>query len=280
MKKLFIAAIAATLIAAPAIAADIEVGTPPYYRPPPPPPPLMFTWTGCYLGGHLGGAFTHNQFTGPLVVTPFGVTTTVVDISDINFGSNGFLVGGQAGCNYQLPWRWVIGIEGDASWGNIRGGKLLTASTTLADTTKVNVNGNLSLKADFIATATARLGYAVGFLGHGLIYGKGGAAWVGNRDDFDGQIATTVSSLPTVITPLNFSATETRVGWTVGVGVEWAVLRYWSVKGEYDFLDFGRHTVTFTDPVLGGASINVRQQISEVKFGINYRFGPGLVPMY
>ena|SRR5438093_3839601 len=63
-------------------------------------------------------------------------------------------------------------------------------------------------------------------------------------------------------------------------GVEWAVLRYWSVKGEYDFLDFGRHTVTFTDPVFGGASVNVRQQISEVKFGINYRFGPGLVPMY
>ena len=280
MKKLFIAGIAATLIAAPAIAADIEVGTPPYYRPPPPPPPLMFTWTGCYLGGHLGGAFTHNQFTGPLVVTPFGVTTTVVDISDTSFGSNGFLVGGQAGCNYQLPWKWVIGIEGDASWGNIRGGKLLTASTTLADTTTVNVNGNLSLKADFIATATARLGYAVGFLGHGLIYGKGGAAWVGNRDGFDGQVATTVSSLPTVVAPLNFSATETRVGWTVGVGVEWAVLRYWSVKGEYDFLDFGRHTVTFTDPVLGGASINVRQQISEVKFGINYRFGPGLVPMY
>ncbi len=274
-------AAAAALVAAPAIAADIEVGTPPYYRPPPPPPPLMFTWTGCYLGGHLGGAFTHNQFTGPLVVTPFGVTTTVVDISDINFGSNGFLVGGQAGCNYQLPWKWVIGIEGDASWGNIRGGKQLTVSTTLIDpftagTTTVNSNGNLSLKADFIATATARLGYAVGFLGHGLIYGKGGAAWVGNRYGFDGQVAL----LPTVVAPLNFSATETRLGWTVGVGVEWAVLRYWSVKGEYDFLDFGRHTVTFTDPVLGGASINVRQQISEVKFGINYRFGPGLVPMY
>jgi len=247
----------------------------------------MFSWTGCYLGGHLGGAFTNNEFTGPVEVTAFpntSVPTTIV-INNINFGSNGFLVGGQAGCNYQLPWKWVIGIEGDASWGNIRGGKRLTVSTTLIDpftagTTTVNSNGNLSLKSDFIATATARLGYAVGFLGHGLIYGKGGAAWVGDRDDFDGQIATTVSPLPTVITPLNFSATETRVGWTVGVGVEWAVLRYWSVKGKYDFLVFGRHAVTFTDPVFGGASINVRQQISEVKFGINYRFGPGLVPMY
>jgi len=103
---------------------------------------------------------------------------------------------------------------------------------------------------------------------------------VGNRDGFDGQVAIIVPSLPTVVAPLNFSTTETRVGWTVGVGVEWAVLRYWSVKGEYDFLDFGRHAVTFTDPFLGSASINVRQQISEVKFGINYRFGPGLVPVY
>lgn len=281
MKKLVIyAGIAATtLVAAPAIAADIEVGAPPpYYGRPLAPPPLMFTWTGCYLGGHLGGAFTNNEFSGPVEVT--SVPTTVV-INDIDFGSNGFLVGGQIGCNYQLPWRWVIGAEGDASWGNIRGGKQLTVSTTLIDpvtasTATVISNGNLSLKADFIATATARLGYAVGFLGQGLIYGKGGAAWVGDRYAFDGG----VTLAPTITAPLTFSASETRLGWTVGVGVEWAVLKYWSVKGEYDFLDFGRHSVTLNDPVFGGVSVNVRQQISEVKFGINFRFGPGLVPMY
>jgi outer membrane immunogenic protein len=299
MKNRFIyAALAATaLVGAPAMAADLAVGTPPYYRPPSPPPPLMFTWTGCHLGGHIGGGFTNNDFTNLVgdtaVATSFGVPVIVeTTANSVNFGSNGFLVGGQAGCDFQLPWRWVIGFEGDAAWANITGSKLLTASTTviapdLTTTTTVNSTSSLSLKTDFIATATARLGYAVGFLGQGLIYAKGGAAWVGNKDGFDGQVSTKTCEVltPTVcssaVTPFDFSASQTRLGWTVGVGVEWAVLRYWSVKGEYDFMDFGDHTVTLTDPVLGGAaSVNVKQQISEVKFGINYRFGPGLVPAY
>jgi outer membrane immunogenic protein len=307
VKKLVIyAGIAAiALVAAPASAADVEIGAPPpYYGRPLPPPPLMFTWTGCYLGGHFGGAFLNNNFTDLLledtaVPSTFGAPTTADLISRSNsFGSNGFLVGGQAGCDYQLPWRWVIGFEGNAAWANITGGQRLTGSATLlgilpgANTT-VNSNGNLSLKTDFIATATARLGYAVGFLGQGLIYAKGGAAWVGNRYEFDGQDATTSCAVvqlsppqctsfnPTVINPFSFNASETRLGWTVGVGVEWAVLRYWSIKGEYNFMDFGSHTVTFTDPLFGGGlSVNVKQQVNEVKLGINFRFGPEFIPMY
>jgi len=32
-------------------------------------------------------------------------------------------------------------------------------------------------------------------------------------------------------------------------------------------------TVTFNDPLLGAANISVSQRISEVKLGVNYRFG-------
>ena len=84
---------------------------------------------------------------------------------------------------------------------------------------------------------------------------------------------------PTIVTPFNFSASETRVGWTVGAGIEWAVWENWSVKLEYDYLDFGSSTVTFNDPVLGAATISVSQRISEVKLGVNYRFGSPL-PTY
>jgi len=90
---------------------------------------------------------------------------------------------------------------------------------------------------------------------------------------------------PTVVTPFNFltspnfAASETRVGWTVGAGVEWAVWENWSVKLEYDYLDFGSRTVAFNDPLLGAANISVSQRISEVKLGVNYRFGSPL-PRY
>jgi hypothetical protein len=58
--------------------------------------------------------------------------------------------------------------------------------------------------------------------------------------------------------------------------VEWAVWENWSVKLEYDYLDFGSRTVTFNDPLLGAANISVSQRISEVKLGVNYRFGSPL----
>jgi len=88
-----------------------------------------------------------------------------------------------------------------------------------------------------------------------------------------------VFSNPTVVTPFNSAASETRLGWTVGAGVEWAFWDNWSVKLEYDYLDFGSRTVTFNDPLLGAATISVSERISEVKLGVNYRFGSPL-PTY
>src|SRR6266446_2782059 len=104
---------------------------------------------------------------------------------------------------------------------------------------------------------------------------RGGAAWARDRYQFNGQVLTS----PSFVTPFNFGASETRVGWTVGAGVEWAVWENWSVKLEYDYLDCGSRTVTFNDPLLGAANISVSQRISEVKLGVNYRFGSPL-PRY
>ena len=142
-------------------------------------------------------------------------------------------------------------------------------------TTVVSSNGTAASRTDFIATATGRLGYTFGRLGEGMVYAKGGAAWANNRYQFNGQVLTS----PSFVTPFNFGASETRVGWTVGAGVEWAVWENWSVKLEYDYLDFGSRTVTFNDPLSGAANISVSQRISEVKLGVNYRFGSPL-PRY
>src|SRR5262249_2571956 len=149
-------------------------------------------------------------------------------------------------------------------------------------------NGTASSRTDFIATATGRLGYAFGRLGEGMVYAKGGAAWAHDKYQFNGQVLTSACGVVTAggcvlvnsfVTPFHFGASETRVGWTVGAGVEWAVWENWSVKLEYDYLDFGSRTVTFNDPLLGPANISVSERISEVKLGVNYRFGSPL-PRY
>ena len=65
-----------------------------------------------------------------------------------------------------------------------------------------------------------------------MVYGKGGVALVGDRyhsDDVDGNFF--------------FDATENRIGWTAGAGVEWAFTPEWSVKLEYNYYGFGTKSV-------------------------------------
>jgi outer membrane immunogenic protein len=306
VRKLFVAGVAvAALSAAPAMAGDLPINAPlypPLYRA---PPIIALSWTGCYLGGHIGGSFVDKkfgQFVDTAVPSTFGAPTSFA-ISDpsIDLNSTGLLGGGQVGCNFQFAANWVIGFEADASGANQQGGgdsRLQTESADLIGpgpviTTGVSSTGFASSRTDFIATATGRLGYTFGRLGEGMVYAKGGAAWAHDKYQFNGQVSTTACGLvqfvplpptcvfsnPTIVTPFNFGASETRVGWTVGAGVEWAFWDYWSVKLEYDYLDFGSRTVTFNDPLLGPANISVSERISEVKLGVNYRFGSPL-PRY
>jgi outer membrane immunogenic protein len=142
---------------------------------------------------------------------------------------------------------------------------------------------------------TGRLGYAFGSIGQGLIYGKGGMAWIANRHSFTGSVTTTFCATPAPpnppappqcltstadVTPFDWTGRETSVGWTIGAGVEWAMWGNWTIKGEYDYLDFGTKTLTLNDQLLGPASVSLRQRISQVKFGINYRFGSPVEPSY
>ena len=76
------------------------------------------------------------------------------------------------------------------------------------------------------------------------------------------------------------SVDDDRVGWTVGVGLEYALTPNWSVKGEYNYMDFGTERNRFTTvvfPVNSYHDTDIRQHVSVVKFGVNYRFGGAAV---
>jgi outer membrane immunogenic protein len=309
VKKSFVAGVTVgALFAAPAMAGELPIepvyapAYAPIYRA---PPIVALSWTGCYLGGHIGGSFIDKKFGGQFVdgavPSTFGAPTSfAISDSSTDLSSTGFLGGGQVGCNLQLAPNWVIGIEADASWANPQGGgdgsrqseAAVLIGTLPGITTPVNSNGLASSRTDFIATLTGRLGYTFGRVNQGMVYAKGGAAWAHDKYQFAGQVSTTACGTvqivpppqcvfvnPTIVTPFNFAASETRVGWTVGAGIEWAFWENWSVKLEYDYLDLGTRTVTFNDPLLGASAIDVSQRISEVKLGVNYRFGQPL-PTY
>jgi outer membrane immunogenic protein len=82
-----------------------------------------------------------------------------------------------------------------------------------------------------------------------------------------------------------FSGTggQDRVGWTVGTGIEWGLWQNWSIKAEYDYIDFGTRTTPTIGTVLPSivglpASVGLEDnlRIQQVEVGVNYRFLPNL----
>ena len=77
----------------------------------------------------------------------------------------------------------------------------------------------------------------------------------------------------------NFAASgtnsATRVGWTLGAGLEYAINNHWSARGEYRYTDFG-HLAISTDPSAIDAVFAVDRQLDQhqVQVGFSYKFGP------
>ena len=66
----------------------------------------------------------------------------------------------------------------------------------------------------------------------------------------------------------NFAASgansATRVGWTLGAGVEYAVNNHWSLRAEYRYTDFG-HLAISPDPSSVGAVFAVDRHLEQNK---------------
>jgi outer membrane immunogenic protein len=157
-------------------------------------------------------------------------------------------IGGfQLGYNYQVSWL-VVGVEGSFDWAGVRNNFACSASVCL-------------LEPEWFATAVGRIG---GAFGSALFYVDGGAAW--SHD-----------TVTNVFAGDTFLGSQMRPGWTVGVGIEYQVSHNWSVKLEYDYMNFGEQAVTVTDDLGNSVSESAKLQIQLVKGGFNYRFnGSGL----
>jgi outer membrane immunogenic protein len=265
MRKLLAASIAAAaMIAGPAVAADLPLKALPYKAPPPP----VYTWTGCYLGGHVGGGWVRDNETNVGTINganfPFGTTRS-------NDGS-GVIGGVQGGCNYQFAPVWLVGFEGDFTWANIN------ATSDTSGVLNPAVVNRVSDNYRWLSDITARFGFiAADSL---LLYVKGGAAWVHNDG---GSVTTNATGVVTDI----ISGSDTRVGWLIGAGGEWRVAPNWTVKLEYNYMEFRQTTSSFVDlgadaPVLTGVTLlrDHDTQIQTVKVGVNYLFGGPVVARY
>jgi len=233
MHRFIVASLAAGLGMGLAAASAADLGRPapaPVYAKAPMGAPL--SWTGCYLGANAGGAFVHNkEFAAPAGLD-FGSDTTT-----------GLVAGGQIGCDYQVS-AWVFGIQGQFDWAGLNATHDVPGTAGLA---------TVATDTKWLATATGRLGYTVAPVV--LVYGKGGVAWTRNDININ-------------VIGFQFPATDNRVGWTAGAGLEYMFAPNWSLFAEYNFVGFGTKTVNFPGP------IDVTQDIQTATVGVNWHLRP------
>jgi outer membrane immunogenic protein len=239
MQKILLAAtMIVSVVSGSALAADMpQPGPAPVYSKAPMLMP-MYSWTGCYVGGNVGGVWATTNWT----IAANGQAITNQNISS-------FLGGGQVGCNYQIS-AWVFGVQGDYDWTN--------ANTATADMAAVALTDHTNIKS--LASVTGRVGYAWDrFLG----YVKGGAAW--EKETY----STTVNVIGVTFS----TASETRTGWTIGVGGEYGFTDWLTGFAEYDYYGFGTTTNTFTTIVPSTQLANIKETQSVAKAGLNFKFG-------
>jgi outer membrane immunogenic protein len=222
-----------------ASAADMAVKARPVVAP-------VQTWTGCYIGGNVGGTFSH--------MDTWRVSVDTTGAAPANYGrenDSGFIGGGQVGCDFMAGPTLVFGIQGSFDFGSAKGSHFLTDFPTFSETN--------TLKS--IETATGRIGYlwTPQFLG----YVKGGMAWMQNRN----QVLSPGGALVE-------SSSFWLPGMTAGVGGEYMFTPNWSVFVEYNYMWIedlsGQHFTPAPGSV--GETLNVKQTAQTALIGVNYKF--------
>ncbi|MBR1194872.1 porin family protein [Bradyrhizobium sp. AUGA SZCCT0274] len=225
-----------------------------------------YNWTGFYVG--LNGGYSWGRARNTFEPgAPLGITT---------FGQNvdGGLGGAQIGYNWQLDRTWVVGLEADIQGTGERGGSRDQLGSIRVGNIGATLFADTTTSLPWFATFRARGGvlvdpslllYATGGLAVGEV--KAATTPTGVFQLFDGNSNVTIGA-PFTVTGATVSGSETRVGWTVGAGLEKKFARNWSAKLEYLYMDFG--SKTYFGGTANQTTVKFHDHVARV--GINYHF--------
>ena len=255
MRNFLIATVAVTaLLTGSAFAADMA---PRPYVKAPPPLVQVYDWTGFYIGGNVGGQWLDSGYDANY--------PTLAVLGSLGLRDTSVIGGGQIGYNWQFSPNWLLGIEGDISYADHNtGGVIIPLGID-------HIDGSARLRTQ--GAIRGRLGWTSNAW---LLYAVGGVAF--------GQTDTTLSLVRDGVGADSRTNSDTRVGWTVGAGVEYMMAPNWIVGVEYRYTDLGRASVTVPAGVFpaahGDAFGSADYRTNDVRARVNYKFGGPVVAKY
>lgn len=234
--------------------------------------PVSGDWSGYYAGGSLGVAKGVADTKAATAIGGASSYFTSPDDTQIASAGNGSLSesglsgGFFSGFGKQYG-STLVGVEISANSLRVDDARSRTATYITAPTAQFTLRQEV--KADWQGTLRLRLGYAQK---DWLAYVTGGAAVtrVKLNSSFSDNFMLDASG--------QRSNSETKVGWTLGVGGEYALRKNWSIRGQYLYADFGDVDTqsVVTNPSFPALSNNLRNS-TELKthtfsVGLAYHF--------
>jgi outer membrane immunogenic protein len=212
-------------------------------------PAPYYDWSGFYTGINGGGGLAHSDW----AIVSFNNVAIDPAVGEGRHNAAGGTVGGQFGYRWQFT-KWIIGLEAQGNWADFGGSNFSITLPPLVNQSKVEAFGLF----------TAQVGYTANNL---MLYGKAGAGVASVKFN---SFVTGGVSLPEVH--------QTRVGPTLGIGVEYGFAENWSVGGEYDHLFLGHKTAELPTGRVERLD-SIGQDVDVALIRINYRWGNPAAPV-
>ena len=240
MKKILLASVALATLGMATSASAADLAARPYTKAPAYVAAPIYSWTGFYLGGNIGGAFGGgNSFNGVA--------------SNSNNGK--FMGGVQGGYNYQFAPNWVLGMEAQYDWTSTSG------NSTVFPAASVGAGYIYNSSLNGLGSVTGRLGYT---WGPAMLYAKGGYAFADRSRSLVGTPAVGINA--------------NKDGYTVGGGLEYMFTQNWSGNVEYQYYNFGK--TSFAAPLAALGSITSEQHTVKAGLNYHFNWGGPVVAKY
>ncbi|MBD2745802.1 porin family protein [Microvirga sp. BT688] len=258
---------AMAMFALPAAAADL-----PYSAQPVPGPAVRvastsFSWTGFYAGVNGGYGWSHEDNLSVSSDEGFFFNNPAFEGFHHSDG-DGFAGGAQIGYNYQLG-SFLVGLEADVNYADLE-----SAASGSLDQGFTVESLDARSKLDWFGTVRARVGFIP--VNRVLVYATGGLAY--GSVEVSAVDTATYNRLGRPGDVWTGNTSDTKFGWTIGAGAEYALTDNLILRGEALYVDLGKTEVTGTytgdfDALAEDTFVATSDtKFTVVRAGLNYKF--------